>query len=84
LTDSGGLQKEAFFMSKCCLTLRDRTEWTELVEHEVNFLVGSEPEKILNTFRECLRRKFDFNFAPYGKGDAAVQIAQTISQFLQS
>jgi UDP-GlcNAc3NAcA epimerase len=84
LTDSGGLQKEAFFMSKCCLTLRDRTEWTELVEHGVNFLVGSEPEKILNTFRECLRRKFDFNFAPYGKGDAADQIAETISQFLQS
>ncbi len=75
LTDSGGLQKEAFFLKKCCLTLRDNTEWTELVEHGVNFLVGSDRDTILTTARNCLSGQFDFNFAPYGDGRAGERIA---------
>ena len=41
MTDSGGLQKEAYFMNKYCITLRNETEWVELVKNKYNTLVGS-------------------------------------------
>ncbi|MGQ4276465.1 non-hydrolyzing UDP-N-acetylglucosamine 2-epimerase [Pseudidiomarina sp. E22-M8] len=47
MTDSGGLQKEAYFLGKGCVTLRNETEWTELVEEGFNFLVGTEENAIL-------------------------------------
>ncbi len=52
MTDSGGLQKEAYFFEKPCITLRDETEWVELVELGVNTLVGADKEKILNTYKQ--------------------------------
>ncbi len=48
LTDSGGLQKEAYFMNKACLTLRDQTEWIETLEKNWNFIVAADKDKILN------------------------------------
>lgn len=47
LTDSGGLQKEAYWIGKPCITLRNETEWMETVELGWNTLVGSDPNKIL-------------------------------------
>jgi UDP-GlcNAc3NAcA epimerase len=47
ITDSGGLQKEAYFFGKKCVTVRDETEWTELVEAGANRVVGTDPEAIL-------------------------------------
>lgn len=46
VTDSGGVQKEAYFHGKPCITLRDETEWTELVELGVNVLTGADPDLI--------------------------------------
>lgn len=48
-TDSGGLQKEAFFLNKPCITLRDETEWVETLENGWNYIVGADANKILNT-----------------------------------
>ncbi len=49
ISDSGGLQKEAFFFEKHCLVIRNETEWTELVEMGYNFLTGTDLAKILET-----------------------------------
>lgn len=50
ITDSGGLQKEAYFYNKRCLITRDETEWGELVEIGANVLVGADKSKILSNF----------------------------------
>jgi UDP-GlcNAc3NAcA epimerase len=70
LTDSGGLQKEAYFHRKPCVTLRDDTEWSETVEAGWNRLWT------VNDYRP--RREID----DYGAGDAAERIVQAIGRFL--
>jgi UDP-GlcNAc3NAcA epimerase len=50
MTDSGGLQKEAYFFNKPCIILRDETEWVELVEIGANKLVGADKEKIIESY----------------------------------
>jgi len=52
VTDSGGLQKEAYFFKKPCITLRDETEWVELVDIGANKLVGANKEKIIDTYHQ--------------------------------
>lgn len=51
VTDSGGLQKEAFFNEKPCIVLREETEWVELVEHGYAMTCGSNPDKIIEAYR---------------------------------
>jgi UDP-GlcNAc3NAcA epimerase len=74
ITDSGGLQKEAYFFNKICITLRNETEWTELVEAGVNFLVGSNYDLILEAFKNLPLFKQKQNHL-YGNGNAAKKIA---------
>ncbi len=77
MTDSGGLQKEAFFFEKPCITLRDETEWTELVENRFNVLAGADREKILALYRG-FEFNDDFSTDLYGGGHAAESIVTTL------
>jgi len=78
ITDSGGVQKEAFFFGKHCITLREQTEWVELVENGFNILVGSDPSKLQLAFKELFIKKSDFTLDLYGKGQAAKRAAKEI------
>src|SRR5690554_3448150 len=74
LTDSGGLQKEAYFFHKHCVTLRDQTEWTELVEGGFNVLARADAEDIYLKAGEMLEKESDFTRGLYGTGRAAEEI----------
>ncbi len=76
MTDSGGMQKEAYFFKKPCLTLRDQTEWVELTDAGVNFLCEANCDKIMLRFKELLINKYDFSQELYGSGDASGLIAE--------
>lgn len=71
LTDSGGVQKEAFFHGKPCITLRDETEWVELVEIGANRVVGTSSAAIQQAYVQMLAREISGTAQPYGKGHAA-------------
>ena len=78
MTDSGGLQKEAFFFQKFCITLRDETEWVELVNGGFNLLAGADEDKILHAYSAALTAQCDFNVDLYGGGQAATRIVNEI------
>lgn len=80
VTDSGGIQKEAYFLSKPCITMRDETEWIETVQNGWNTIVGSDSNKILDAIE---------NFNPtgtpasaFGNGDASSIITDIIEKYL--
>ena len=78
ITDSGGLQKEAFFFQKPCVILRDQTEWIEIVENGNAVLAGADEEKISNAFKNLGLRN-DFTFPSfYGDANAAEFICSKI------
>ncbi len=77
VTDSGGVQKEAYFLAKPCITMRDETEWVETVANGWNVIVGSDEEKIVNAIAA---------FAPtgqppavFGNGAAAQNICDILN-----
>ncbi len=75
LTDSGGVQKEAFLLGVPCVTLREETEWSETVDAGWNKLVGSRFEAILDAVNLPKPNSPDRN--PFGYGDAAMYIARS-------
>jgi UDP-GlcNAc3NAcA epimerase len=79
LTDSGGLQKEAYFFEKFCITLRDQTEWIELIEAGANALAGADRKKIISLFDENIDKTVKLKEGLYGNGNAASIIAKHFS-----
>jgi UDP-GlcNAc3NAcA epimerase len=75
-TDSGGVQKEAFFMQRPCVTMRNETEWTELVDCGWNVLVGANTERIKTAIIEAAEPTVWPAF--YGDGDASGKIVTRI------
>jgi UDP-GlcNAc3NAcA epimerase len=73
-TDSGGLQKEAFFFESPCITMRDQTEWVELVDHGFNLLVQPDVREMKAAFEKMTSQTFDFTKDLYGDGNAAGSI----------
>jgi len=79
-TDSGGVQKEAYWLNVPCITLRDETEWVETVEAGWNILVGADKQRIIDGVR-CRHRRQDVSpESIYGNGDAANQICKVLQQ----
>ncbi len=80
ITDSGGLQKEAFFNKKHCIIVREETEWLELVNHGFAKIVGSNSELIKATFEEFTASDKDFSIELYGNhvGEKIYQSIKTL------
>lgn len=78
LTDSGGVQKEAFFLGKPCITLRDETEWVETVENGWNVLVGADTNKIINAINNFTLKTEKLSY--FGNGNAAGKITEILSR----
>jgi UDP-GlcNAc3NAcA epimerase len=79
ITDSGGLQKEAFFFSKQCITIREQTEWVELVEGGFNTLVPfSKIEELATIFNKIKQKKSEFSVNLYGQGKASSFIVKEL------
>lgn len=82
ITDSGGLQKEAFFLKTRCVTLRNETEWPETVELGWNKLLEPDPSQVIDFFESTLPNLPDSQ--PYGGGNAAQAAVTVIRNWLES
>lgn len=79
ITDSGGLQKEAYWMEKPCITVREETEWVETLDGDWNQLTGADSHKIIT----AVRKDPSSEWKPlYGDGDASNQIASYLKKIL--
>ena len=80
-TDSGGLQKEAFFFEKPCITMRDETEWVELIKGGFNTLVGADKHKIVTAYNNYDSFSKNYTVDLYGNGKASERILEELLKF---
>lgn len=78
ISDSGGLQKEAYWLKKSCLIIRDETEWMELVQNGNNRIAGTKRDSILKAYSELASRDSSFDFPYYGEGNTASKVVKEI------
>lgn len=87
LTDSGGLQKEAFFLNTPCITMRDETEWVETVEAGANIITSADADKIMDAYMHWIAKgKIDFSEEVrtyFGNADSAGLTLKVILEFLE-
>jgi UDP-N-acetylglucosamine 2-epimerase len=81
LTDSGGIQKEAYFFNVPCITLRNETEWVETTKHGRNIIAGTNRERILKAVNEKPAGKAMSPELFYGRGIARTLILDVLSRF---
>lgn len=82
LTDSGGIQKEAYILKKPCITIRDTTEWIETVEDGWNILTGADGSRITDAILTLDERIPSSHSSVYGDGTASEQIVAILKQHL--
>ncbi len=81
LTDSGGVQKEAFFYGTPCVILRPETEWVEIVEAGAGILADADYERIMAAYEQLANKPIDFP-PLYGDGHASEKILEEIVRYL--
>lgn len=83
MTDSGGVQKEAFFFERPCVILRPETEWVEIVQRGAGILADADTATIVEAYRGLMHQQVCFP-PLFGSGEAAYLIAKDIRDFLSS
>lgn len=87
LTDSGGMQKEAFWLKTPCITLRKNTEWIETTELKANYLTGANPREIVKVAHKIIENKRQIEMKlkqlpnPFGDGQASQRILDSLEKF---
>jgi UDP-GlcNAc3NAcA epimerase len=80
LTDSGGIQKEAFWLETPCVTVRATTEWPETIEARANVLAEAETQAIIAACLQMRASRIDTSLKPYGDGRASEVIAGKLKE----
>jgi UDP-N-acetylglucosamine 2-epimerase len=80
ITDSGGVQKEAFLLGSPCVTVRETTEWPETIEAGANRLVIADAKAIFDTTLTMMNMRISKADNPFGDGTASYKIARFINE----
>lgn len=82
ITDSGGIQKEAYYLNAPCITLRDESEWVETVDVGWNFIVGVNQDKFISAYSSCTAVREQKHPELYGDGKTAEKIVDILKKTL--